>query len=59
MTTVGRGIRFEGNLRVSEVKVFLDASDWYIIRSGFVFSSQLQLLAGAKNCRVDNIPEGL
>ena len=39
---VGRGIRFEGNLRVRDVRVFLDARAWYIVPSGFVSSSQLE-----------------
>lgn len=59
ITTVGRGIRFEGNLRVKEVKVFLDASAWYIIRRGLVLSSQLNRLAAAQDPMPCNIPEGL
>jgi len=49
---VGRGIRFEGNLRVREVRVFLDARAWYIVPSGFVSSSQLEKLSKTYKDRI-------
>lgn len=57
--TVGRGIRFEGNFRVRDVRVFLDASAWYIIRRGLVLSSQLERLATAQAQEHCIVPEGL
>ena len=46
--TVGLAMRLEGNFRVRCVKVFFDASAWYIMRSGLVLSSQLQKLASVR-----------
>jgi hypothetical protein len=46
---VGRDIRVEGNLSVSEVRESLVARPWYIVFMGFELSSQLLVISAVHN----------